>query len=77
MGPYCKFCDRRCFVHLPQDTPVEALEAYGRNTIVATCAPGQAFELERTGWNYNRIQAVATAAAPELKRLQEMFEQSS
>ena len=56
MGPYCKFCNSRCFVHLPTDTPKEALEAYGTSTIVATCERGQAFELEKVGWNYTKIR---------------------
>ena len=56
MGPYCSFCQTRCFVHLPTDTPKEALKAYGTCTIVATCARGQQFELERTGWNYTKIR---------------------
>jgi hypothetical protein len=55
MGPYCKFCNNRCFVHIPEGTPQEAIDAYGINTIVATCQGGQAFEKQRIGWNYDRI----------------------
>ena len=55
MGPYCKFCDQRCFQHMPLETPQEALDAYGTSTIIATCRPGQEFELATTGWNADRI----------------------
>lgn len=74
MGPYCKFCQNRCFVHMPADAPPEALAAYGTSTIVATCAAGQAFEIERTGWSYDHIKAAASIAAPEIERLQAMCE---
>lgn len=56
MGPYCKFCDRRCFVHLPMEAPAAAVKAYGSSTIIATCAGGQAFEAQQVGWNYDKIQ---------------------
>ena len=58
MGPYCNFCNIRCFVHFPIGTPEEALKAYGESTIMATCKEGQKFELEKTGWNYARIVEV-------------------
>lgn len=63
MGPYCKYCDRRCFTHLPAGTPAEAVEAYGTATIIATCRAGQDFELKEFGWCYDRIMA-AIGAAP-------------
>lgn len=52
MGPYCKFCNQRCFTHMPAGTPAEALKAYGTSTIIATCPAGQAFEKEKVGWCY-------------------------
>lgn len=55
MGPYCRFCDRRCFCHLPAGTPPEARAAIGSATILATCPAGQAFELEKCGWNISTI----------------------
>jgi hypothetical protein len=58
MGPYCKFCDSRCFVPLPQGTPQEALVAYEGYDIIATCSAGQAFEMKKVGWSYSRIQEV-------------------
>jgi hypothetical protein len=59
---------------MPSDAPPEALAAYGTSTTVATCATGQAFEIERTGWSYDRIKAAIEAAAPEIERLQAMCE---
>ena len=56
MGPYCKFCDNRCFVYLPMATPPHILKAYGTNTIIATCRGGQKFEKEKIGYCYNDIQ---------------------
>ncbi len=55
MGPYCKFCNNRCFVHMPAETPMYILAAYGTSTIIATCSAGQAFEKEKTGWCYGDI----------------------
>lgn len=57
MGPYCKFCDRRCFCYFPDKTPKHILEAYGTCTIIATCPGGQAFEKEKVGYCYNDIMA--------------------
>lgn len=55
MGPYCKFCNNRCFVHFPQGTPEHILKAYGSSTIIATCPEGQRFEKEKVGYCYNDI----------------------
>lgn len=57
MGPYCRFCDNRCFVHIPQGTPNHILKAYGKNTIIATCAQGQEFEKKKIGYCYDDIIA--------------------
>ncbi len=64
MGPYCKFCDQRCFIPFPAWTPEHILQAYGRSTIIATCPRGQAFERERTGFCYADIAALRPVAAP-------------
>lgn len=56
MGPYCNFCNQRCFVPLLMDTLEEALKAYGTSSIIATCRAGQAFEMEKVGWCYDKIQ---------------------
>lgn len=59
MGPYCKFCDNRCFVHFPDNTPEEVLKAYGPNVqIIATCERGQAFEKESRGYCYDDIKSL-------------------
>jgi hypothetical protein len=55
MGPYCKFCDHRCFVPFPEKTPQAILDAYGSSSIVATCARGQAFERDKVGYCFGDI----------------------
>jgi hypothetical protein len=57
MGPYCRFCGRRCFVHMPMETPTEAVKAYGDARILATCMTGQAFEKTKVGWCLDDINA--------------------
>ncbi|RJO71423.1 hypothetical protein D5S18_24955 [Nocardia panacis] len=42
MGPSCKFCDQRCFVHDP--TP-------GSTQILATCTKGQEHDKAKLGYN--------------------------
>jgi len=54
MGPYCQFCDHRCFVHNPRSEP--------RATIIATCARGQVHDLKHLGYNYRTIQRDKAAA---------------
>jgi hypothetical protein len=49
-------------VHFPQNTPDHILKAYGSNTIIATCAAGQAYEKEKVGYCYNDIQAAIKTA---------------
>lgn len=59
MGPYCNFCNNRCFTYFPEGTPQEAINAYRPGvTIIATCQRGQQAEMERTGWYYDRIVKV-------------------
>ena len=55
MGPYCRFCNARCFVPIPLLTPEHIRTAYGKLTIVATCLAGQRFEKERLGHCYDEI----------------------
>lgn len=56
MGPYCNFCNNRCFVPFPGGTPKEAINSYNSTvTIIATCEAGQQSEMERTGWCYAKI----------------------
>lgn len=62
MGPYCNFCGRRCFVPFPEGTPPEILAAYRPGvSIIATCAEGQRFEKEATGWCLDEIMAAIEA----------------
>ncbi len=44
MGPYCKFCDRRCFV--PRTL------ADGRTLILATCQRGAEYDREQCGQDH-------------------------
>lgn len=58
MGPYCRYCNNRCFTRFPEHTPDHIIEAYeGLGNIIATCRQGQAFEQERVGWCYATIKA--------------------
>ena len=56
MGPYCQYCQKRCFTYFPEGTPAEAIKAYRPGvTITATCTRGQQAKMERTGWCYDKI----------------------
>jgi len=61
MGPYCKYCDQRCFARLPQDTPKKYLDIYKAHgftsIIIATCAAGQRAEKKSLGVCYDDIVA--------------------
>jgi hypothetical protein len=65
MGPYCRFCERRCFIPIPANAPAAALTAYGSSTIVATCPEGKRFEREQVGWDIDAIRA-AMGDRPDL-----------
>ena len=65
MGPYCKYCNTRCFAFFPKWTPTHVLEAYRPGvTIIATCHQGQAAEKEATGYCWSDIQAMRPEASP-------------
>ncbi len=64
MGPYCQFCNQRCFVPFPEGTPARVLKAYTTSTIIATCQAGQAFERERVGYCYDDIIRLTSSALP-------------
>lgn len=60
VGSYCKFCGRRCFMHLPKDTPEKIKNAFriGKNQgyyLIATCREGQEFDKEETGYCWSDI----------------------
>jgi hypothetical protein len=59
MGPYCRFCDQRCFVPIPAETPEHILQAYGGagSMLVATCRRGQDFERKKTGYCLDMIRS--------------------
>jgi len=58
MGPYCKFCDHRCFVPDPSGGPI----------ILATCPAGMQHDLKSAGYDIDlaRIFAATTAAVDAL-----------
>ena len=72
MGPYCKFCDNRCFVNMPMATPKHILKAYGTSSIIATCKGGQEFEKERVGYCYDDV--TREIALEELEKLKTVCE---
>lgn len=59
MGPYCKFCNQRCFTHMPLNAPQHIVDAYvakvGSIPIIATCPGGQQFEKDKVGYCYHDI----------------------
>lgn len=58
MGPYCKFCNRRCFV--PRH-----LGAQG-SLILATCETGAAHDLKVSGYTYRTATNPVTGRRDEL-----------
>ena len=63
MGGYCKFCNNRCFVPLPNGTPKHILAAYGSSSILATCQQGQEFEKKNLGYCYDDIMKLVPDAS--------------
>jgi hypothetical protein len=63
VGPYCRFCDHRCFIHMPAGTPPHILAAYGTSTIIATCPRGKAFEKAKVGYSLDDIRAAVEVPA--------------
>jgi hypothetical protein len=62
MGPYCRYCDTRCFVlrRLPDDAHWRP----GLDVLMATCLTGMAHDRERIG--YDHTTAINPHAAPYL-----------
>jgi len=65
MGPYCNFCDRRCFIPITeklwQEMTEPMRELYRKHKpvdIIATCSGGQEFEKERIGVCVSDIRRV-------------------
>jgi hypothetical protein len=53
MGPYCRFCDSRCFVPLTDQTPAFLVALYLPYGLMATCSAGKAFERQKLGACYD------------------------
>ena len=64
MGPYCRFCGQRCFVHLPDDITQEALDhlkarGHGDSSLIlATCEDGKAHERSKIGIDIDAIRTL-------------------
>ncbi len=50
MGPYCKFCDKRCFV--PRIIPDDGGPWAGKHLILATCKLGMDHDRKVTGHDH-------------------------
>lgn len=56
MGSYCQFCNNRCFQPFPVGAPAYVIVSYPPGvSLIATCEEGQAHELQRFGWSYDKI----------------------
>jgi hypothetical protein len=51
MGPYCRFCDHRCFVE--RKLPADAKWMPGESVILATCDLGSAHDRMVIGYDYS------------------------
>jgi hypothetical protein len=59
MGPYCKFCDNRCFVPVRLTDEQLAMALERQNfvvSILATCAKGREFDKEMLGFNIDDVK---------------------
>ena len=65
-GPYCRYCDQRCFVS--RKMPDDATWRPGETVHLATCVNGAAHDREETGHDYT------TAINPALPDFDDMFE---
>jgi hypothetical protein len=62
MGPYCKYCDQRCF--LPRVIPGGPDK--GKRVLLATCEAGMAADLERDGYTHETaLNPVTRTSAAE------------
>ncbi len=60
MGPYCKFCDNRCFVHDPTGGPL----------ILATCAKGKDHDRRSLGYDVEMARAKRAEELAKVDRLE-------
>lgn len=49
-GPYCRYCDRRCFVS--RTLPADARWKPGETVHLATCLGGMEHDRQRTGYDH-------------------------
>lgn len=62
MGPYCNFCNHRCFTYITSEMwdikqVREIYQRYPKNIdIIATCRAGQAAEKQSIGICYDEIR---------------------
>lgn len=50
MGPYCDYCQHRCFV--PRILPDDATFWPGKSLLMATCSKGMEHDLKGTGYTH-------------------------
>lgn len=53
MGPYCKFCDMRCFV----PDPWGKAKIHGSPVILATCTEGKTHDRAALGYDIDEARA--------------------
>lgn len=65
MGPYCKYCDQRCF----QPDPYGLARVHGAPVILATCTKGMEHDKKAVGYNILEARAYAEGPRPATKLL--------
>src|ERR1700744_558522 len=63
MGPYCNYCNQRCFIHIPGTAPAHVRAAYGTSTIAATCPGGKAYERSKVGFTCDDFKSYCDTCA--------------
>lgn len=63
MGPYCRYCDHRCFVHDPSGGPL----------ILATCARGMEHDRAMLGYDHKMARAKRAEELVKYQSLQPAF----
>jgi hypothetical protein len=53
MGPYCDYCDQRCFVL--RVLPVDAKVRQGEEITMATCPEGMGHDRDVTGYDHRSV----------------------
>lgn len=62
MGPYCQYCDQRCFVPDPHG----AARIHGSPIILATCTKGKARDRKSVGYDIDEARELAAGTVVEV-----------